>query len=259
MDSAKYIEMYAGKNEVTKNRFRKILFCLTAFIFIIGNCMTTFSAKNGSLEENVATIYHNEESAAKFYAVHAGKKVSAQTPRGALAQQNMVPSKTLAGTIYYRAAVDTGYVDYGLRCYYDARTIGSATYTINGNVGNAIALLSMIASVFVFLIPAMGPYAAAFICALGIAITGSMISTACTETARCIETDYTWTLVDTADAYHNKKVTGAAYHIEDTKSANTGKTYLEGYTTDNWETQALAVLFHDEMFGDTTWEVVSWS
>ena len=41
-----------------------------------------------------------------------------------------VSPRTLAGTINYRAIIDTGYVYYGLRCTYDANVIGPTTYTI---------------------------------------------------------------------------------------------------------------------------------
>lgn len=49
------------------------------------------------------------------------------------------------------------------------------------------------------------------------------------------------------------------YYITDTKSAAKDKTYYEGYTPNDWGTQAMAVWFHNEMFGYTAWEVVNWS
>ena len=72
-------------------------------------------------------------------------------------------------------------------------------------------------------------------------------------------TDYTWTLTDTKDSKHSKNVTGAKYFITDVKSAAKDKTYYEGYTPNDWKTQAMAVWFHNEMFSYTTWEVVNWS
>ena len=49
------------------------------------------------------------------------------------------------------------------------------------------------------------------------------------------------------------------YYITNTKSAAKDKTYYEGYTPNDWGTQAMAVWFHNEMFGYTAWEVVNWS
>ena len=34
---------------------------------------------------------------------------------------------------------------------------------------------------------------------------------------------------------------------------------IKGYTPKDWGTQGLAVWFHNEMFGYTTWSVVSWT
>jgi len=170
-----------------------------------------------------------------------------------------VSPRTLAGTINYRAIIDTGYVYYGLRCTYDANVIGPTTYTINGYVGTVVDLVSIIAGAFTIPIPIVGPYVAALISGLGITVVSGVIESALSDTVSCIETDYTWTLTDTTDSYHSKNVTGAKYYITDTKSAAKDKTYYEGYTPNDWGTQAMAVWFHNEMFGYTAWEVVNWS
>lgn len=172
--------------------------------------------------------------------------------------QSMSP-RTLAGTINYRALNDTGYVYYGLRCNYETKPIGNTTYTIDNYTGKVIDLVSIIAAAFTIPIPYVSQYVAALIDGLGIAIVSGVIKTAITDTVSCMETDYTWTLTDTKDSKHSKNVTGAKYFITDVKSAAKDKTYYEGYTPNDWKTQAMAVWFHNEMFSYTTWEVVNWS
>lgn len=120
-------------------------------------------------------------------------------------------------------------------------------------------MVSIIAGAFTIPIPIVGPYVAALISGLGITVVSGVIESALSDTVSCIETDYTWTLTDTTDSYHSKNVTGAKYYITDTKSAAKDKTYYEGYTPNDWGTQAMAVWFHNEMFGYTAWEVVNWS
>lgn len=170
-----------------------------------------------------------------------------------------ISAKTLAGTINYRAIIDTGYTYYGLRCSYDTRVIGPTTYTINGYVGTVVDLVSIIAGAFTIPIPIVGPYVAALISGLGITVVSGVIESALSDTVSCIETDYTWTLTDTTNSGHSKNVTGAKYFITDTKSAAKDKTYYEGYTPNDWGTQAMAVWFHNEMFSYSAWDVVSWS
>lgn len=168
-------------------------------------------------------------------------------------------ARTLAGTINYRAPIDTGYIYYGLRCNYDTKVIGPTTYTINGYVGTVVDLVSIIAGAFTIPIPVVGPYVAALISGLGITVVSGVIESALSDTVSCIETDYTWTLTDTKDSEHSKNVTGVKYFITDTKSAAKGKSYYEGYTPNDWRTQAMAVWFHNEMFSYSIWNVVNWS
>ena len=49
-----------------------------------------------------------------------------------------------AGTIKYRAALDTGYIYYGLKCTYDTKNLGSTTYTINNFVGRMVDLIALV-------------------------------------------------------------------------------------------------------------------
>lgn len=46
-----------------------------------------------------------------------------------------------------------------------------------------------------------------------------MIKNAVTDTVSCIKTQYTWNLVDTTAASHQKNVYGYKYYITDVKSA----------------------------------------
>lgn len=164
----------------------------------------------------------------------------------------------VAGTINYRAIIDTGYTYYGLYCIYDETQLGSTTYTINGYVGTVVDLVSIIAGAFTIPIPVVGKYVAALITGLGVTVISGYIEDRLSDTVSCIETDYEWTLTDTTYSGHSKNVYGSKYYITDVKSAAVGKTYYEGYTPNDWRTQALAVWFHNEMFAYSAWDVVSW-
>ena len=164
----------------------------------------------------------------------------------------------VAGTINYRAIIDTGYTYYGLYCIYDESQLGSTTYTINGYVGTVVDLVSIIAGAFTIPIPVVGKYIAALITGLGVTVISGYIEERLSDTVSCIETDYVWTLTDTTFSDHSKNVYGSKYYITDVKSAAVGKTYYEGYTPNDWGTQALAVWFHNEMFAYSAWDVVSW-
>lgn len=168
---------------MTKRRNAKRLFGIFAFVLVIGNFFTAYEGSAFDSADETALV---------------------------------ASPKILAGTINYRAVIDTGYASYGLRCEYDTEVIGTTTYTINGYIGVSYKV-------------------------------------------SCIETDYIWTLTDTADPHHTKNVTGAKYYITDAKAAEKGRTYYEGYTPNDWGTQAIAVWFHNEMFGYTAWETVSQS
>lgn len=289
---------------MTKQRIKKLLSCIVAFVLVIGNSMTAYAAgTNYSSEENVLTIYDDGETVVKGYEDSTGNMVFTQYVKGDLVQRNTISSnnpeiirreffgsattrgvskdtinineygvlnkstaklqsvspRTLAGTINYRAAIDTGYVYYGLRCNYDTEVIGPTTYTINSYVGTVVDLVAIIAGALTIPIPYVSQFVGALLNGLGIAVIGGVINSAFSDTVSCIETDYTWTLTDTTDSYHSKNVIGAKYYITDTKSAAKDKTYYEGYTPNDWGTQAMAVWFHNEMFTYSVWEVVNWS
>lgn len=59
----------------------------------------------------------------------------------------------------------------------------------------------------------------ALIKGLGITVASGMIKNAVTDTVSCIKTQYTWNLVDTTAASHQKNVYGYKYYITDVKSA----------------------------------------
>ncbi len=168
-------------------------------------------------------------------------------------------ARTLAGTINYRAAIDTGYVYYGLRCNYNTKEVGATTYTINGFVGKLVDLVSIVAGAIDIPIAIANPYIKALLSGLGITVVGGLIESAFSDTVSCNQTDYTWTLTDTKDSSHSKNVYGSKYYITDTKSAAANKTYYDGYTPKNWGTSEMAVWFHNEMYSYSMWEVVSWS
>lgn len=168
-------------------------------------------------------------------------------------------TRTLAGTINYRAPIDTGYVYYGLRCNYNTKEVGATTYTINGFVGTLVDLASIVAGAINIPISIATAYLGSLLSGLGIAVVGGVIKAAVTDTVSCNQTDYTWTLTDTKDSSHSKNVYGSKYYITDTKSAAVNKTYYEGYTPKDWGTSVMATWFHNEMYSYSIWEVVSWS
>lgn len=168
-------------------------------------------------------------------------------------------SSTLAGTINYSAAIDTGVIYYGLRCTYDTVVIGPTTYTINGFVGTLIDLASILVGALGIVSDVASTFVKELVKGLGITVIFGRIKTAVTDTVSSIRTDYNWKLVDTTDSWHNKTVYGSKYYITDVKSAVKGNTYYHGYVPKDWRTQALAVWFHNEMFAYPAWQVVSWS
>ena len=74
----------------------------------------------------------------------------------------------------------------------------------------------------------------ALIKGLGITVASGMIKNAVTDTVSCIKTQYTWNLVDTTAASHQKNVYGYKYYITDVKSAAKNNNYYEGYVPKDW-------------------------
>ena len=64
---------------MTKQRIKKLLSCIVAFVLVIGNCMTAHAAStNYSSEENVLTIYDDGETVVKGYEDSTGNMVFTQ-------------------------------------------------------------------------------------------------------------------------------------------------------------------------------------
>lgn len=164
-----------------------------------------------------------------------------------------------AGTIKYRAALDTGDIYYGLKCTYDTKNLGSTTYTINNFVGRMVDLIALVVGALTLPNIVAEAFLDALIKGLGITVASGMIKNAVTDTVSCIKTQYTWNLVDTTAASHQKNVYGYKYYITDVKSAAKNNNYYEGYVPKDWKTQSLAVNFHNEMFTYNAWNVVGWA
>lgn len=195
--------------------------------------------------ENARTITNDVIKPSDYITINEGQEEVLPSPRAAL------------GTINYRAIIDTGYTYYGLRCSYTASNKNS-TYTIRSYVGTVIDLVSILVSA-TNLAAAIGTTVIKRICvSAGIAIIGGSIKNALSTTVACVKTSYTWSLVDTTYSGHSKNVYGYKYHVTDS-DYHTGDDYFEGYQPSDWRTQALAVWLHNEMFGYSIWDVVSWS
>lgn len=164
-----------------------------------------------------------------------------------------------AGTVKYRAALDTGYIYYGLKCTYDTKNLGATTYTINNFLGRVVDLITLLVGAFQLPNIVAKPFVDALIKGLGITVASGVIKEAVTDTVSCLKTQYTWNLIDTTSASHKKTVYGYKYYITDVKSAAKNNNYYEGYIPKDWKTQALAVNFHNEMFTYNAWDVVGWS
>lgn len=135
----------------------------------------------------------------------------------------------------------------------------SATYTINNFVGRMVDLIALVVGALTLPNIVAEAFLDALIKGLGITVASGMIKNAVTDTVSCIKTQYTWNLVDTTAASHQKNVYGYKYYITDVKSAAKNNNYYEGYVPKDWKTQSLAVNFHNEMFTYNAWNVVGWA
>lgn len=164
--------------------------------------------------------------------------------------------RAIAGIIKYRAVLGTGIINYGLQCSntYSTKT---STYTIKSYVGKVVDIVTILIS-STNLIASIGTTTIKRICiSAGIEIIGGKITKALSTTVACQKTTYKWTLVDTTQSSHYANVYGYKYKVTDS-DYYTNNTYYEGYVPKDWGTQELAVWFHNEMFGYTSWEVVGW-
>lgn len=164
-----------------------------------------------------------------------------------------------AGTINYRGIIDTGYVYYSLRCSFDLYTFDSSTYTVNSYYGSLINLISIFIAAFNLPQAIAAHYVGRLLVGLGIGIAAGHVTSAVSATVSCSKVEYAWTITNTSDAGNSKQVYGYKYHITDDESNLEGNTYYESPTPQDWETQELAILFHDQMFSYPAWEVISWT
>lgn len=176
-----------------------------------------------------------------------------------LARANAYEGNFLAGTINYRGIIDTGYVYYSLKCSFDIDITDSTTYTINSYYGSLVNLISIFIAAFNLPSAIAAHYVGRLLVGLGIGIVAGHVTSAVSATVSCYKVEYAWTLTNTSDAGHSKQVYGYKYHITDEESNLEGNSYYESPTPQDWETQELAILFHDQMFSYPAWEVVSWT
>lgn len=183
-------------------------------------------------------------SAEDYVSVYEGDKVMNPAPR------------IVAGTINYKALIDTGAIYYGLRCSWSSETDDS-TYVIRSYIGTVIDLAAILASSTNLLAKFATTFIKKVCVNAGITLVGGAFKMALSTTVACKRTTYTWTLVDTTFSAHYKNVYGYDYYVTDSKY-HTGEMYYEGYVPKDWGKQALAIWLHNEMFSYSHFSVVSW-
>lgn len=166
-------------------------------------------------------------------------------------------TETKKGRINYRAAIDTGLINYSMKCSYTKST-GTGTYTINKYKGKIVDLVTILVSVTELAAPAGTSYITRLLIAAGISVTGGAIKKPLTTTVACKIITFKWKLIDTKDSAHKTTYKGYKYVVTDTRY-HTNEKYFEGLVAKDWKTQTLAVLFHDKLFGYTSYSVTGWT
>lgn len=165
---------------------------------------------------------------------------------------------TTKGTIQYRAATNSSIVYYGMRCLY-TKTTTIGTYTINKYKGPLVDLITIVVSSVHVISKLIKKFLGEMCGNAGVTIVNGIIKGVLTTTVASENTDFKWKLIDTKDSKHYTYYTnGCRHHIIDS-SYNTNKNYYEGTCPRKWGNQAMAVLFHDQLFGYTSYSVVSWN
>ena len=281
-----------------KKVYQSFISILLVFSLLASMTLTSFAtAKNNKVGDKV-TLYEDHETIVEMYTDLSGNRILNQYLNGKLIQRDTLLTSSpnsikrdffddsvtrksssdviyieqygkltsdnnervqpcavqTAGTIKYR-----GYIYYGLKCTYDTKNLGSTTYTINNFVGRMVDLIALVVGALTLPNIVAEAFLDALIKGLGITVASGMIKNAVTDTVSCIKTQYTWNLVDTTAASHQKNVYGYKYYITDVKSAAKNNNYYEGYVPKDWKTQSLAVNFHNEMFTYNAWNVVGWA
>lgn len=166
------------------------------------------------------------------------------------------PRKAM-GTIRYRSSDNTGFVYYGMKCSCK-RTSVNSTYTIRSFAGKLIDIVSLLTSATGLLANMGKTYIKRLCISAGVTISGGVLKGVLSTTVACKKYTCKWKLVDVADSGHKTTYTGYKYHVTDS-SYNTGENYYEGLCPRDWGKQELAVIFHDKMFGYTSYDVIGWS
>lgn len=165
-------------------------------------------------------------------------------------------TKTM-GTINYRAIGENGLVYYGMRCSYTKSSTNS-TYTIRSYIGTLVDLVSILVSATNLLAKIGTSFIKRVCISAGITIAGGKLKSALSTTVACKRTKFNWKLVDTQDSKHYTTYIGYRYDVTDS-AYNTGKIYFEGMCPKQWGKQEMAILFHDKLFGYTSYSVVGWN
>lgn len=230
---------------------------LTGYTDSSGNIILMQYLNGKLIQRNTVFADNPEIIKREFFSNTTARKASSDTINindyGVLTKPTVetqaVSPQTLAGTINYRALIDSGYVYYGLRCTYTTKLIGPTTYTIRNYIGPLIDLVAIFAGAFVEIPSTLLPEIVnKLVTGAGITIASGALSAAFSDTVSCNKSSYTWTLTDTTTTGHTKTVYGYKYLITDVYSHAKGKSYYEDYTPLDWGTQALAIWFHNEMF-----------
>ena len=176
-----------------------------------------------------------------------------------LTRSNLIPCN--AGKIFYRTPDDyspTAYYEYSLDCVCYKTPEIQTTYTVTNFAGKLITLVGLIAGSLNAPFTIINAFLSQILWSLGIGIVSGALSKPFSDTLSCKATEYTWELTDRGNRYHTKNVYGGKYVINDALSNRNGETYYDGYVPGDWGKQSLAVLFHNEMFSYTIFDVVRW-
>lgn len=165
---------------------------------------------------------------------------------------------TTKGTINYCAAIDSGLVYYGMKCSYTKSTT-TGTYTIRKYRGTLIDLIAILVSAIDVPTKYVKTFTDAMLVSASITVINGVLKSVLTTTVASENTNFKWKLVDIQDSKHYTYYTNACrHHIIDSKYA-TNKNYYEGMCPRKWKKQEMAVLFHDSLFGYTSYSVVGWN
>ena len=152
-----------------------------------------------------------------------------------------------------------GIIYYGLDVSYTYDQ-SLSSYTVRSFVGNLVDLVTIVCSAIAFPKAMVATFIKRLLLSAGITLSGGVLSDALSTTMSSIKTTYDMELVNISDTNHTKMVYGYKYYISDDNYPDAkGEVYYEGYVPQDWKKQHLAVWLHDEMFGYSSFDVVSWT